>query len=339
MRTVAHAPGRVNLIGEHTDYNAGFALPFAIDRGVTVRATSLPGGMMMVQARDLGQSDFFGLDDRTRLDGWRAFVRGTVVELQEAGYAVRPMRVEISGDVPRGGGLSSSAALGVALALALCGEDDPDRRAIARLCSKVENDWVGAQTGILDQYASLLAGEDEALLIDFAYDEVESLPLDLGEWRLVVVRAGQRDLAGGAYNDRRRECREAAEKLDVHTLRWATREGAEALDEPWRSRALHNITENERVKEAAEALREGDFAALGPLLDASHASLRDCFAVSTDEVERVVARLKEHGATGARLIGGGFGGHVLALYAPGVPLPSGALEVTPSRGAYILNTP
>jgi galactokinase len=335
VRTTAFAPGRVNLIGEHTDYNAGFALPFAIARGVTVRATSLPGGMVMARAADLNQSDFFALDDTTRLDGWRAFVRGTVAELRAAGFPVRPMRIEIAGDVPRGGGLASSAALGCALALALCGEDDPDRRALARLASKVENDWVGARTGLLDQYAALLATEGHALLIDFAHDEVESVPLELGDWRLVVVRAGQRDLAGGAYNERRRECQEAAERLESHTLRWATAETAETLDEPWRSRALHNVTENERVEQAAEALGRGDVAALGPLLDASHASLRDCFAVSTDEVERVVERLKESGAAGARLIGGGFGGHVLALYPPGAALPSGSLAVAPSAGATV----
>jgi galactokinase len=338
VRTTAFAPGRVNLIGEHTDYNAGFALPFAIARGVTVRATSLPGAMVMARATDLDQTDFFALDDTTRLDGWRAFVRGTIAELRAAGYPVRPMRIEIAGDVPRGGGLSSSAALGCALALALCGEDEPDRRALARLASKVENDWVGAQTGLLDQYAALLGRADHALLIDFAHDEVEPVPVDLGEWQLVVVRAGQRDLAAGAYNDRRRECQEAAERLDVHTLRWATAAAAEALEEPWRSRALHVIGENERVQEAVEVLRGDDVAALGPLLDASHASLRDCFAVSTEEVERVVARLKEGGAVGARLIGGGFGGHVLALYAPGAPLPSGSLTVAPSAGATVRST-
>jgi galactokinase len=335
VRTTAFAPGRVNLIGEHTDYNAGLALPFAIARGVTVRATTLPGGMVMARATDLNQTDFFALDDTTRLDGWRAFVRGTVAELRGAGYPVRPMRIEIAGDVPRGGGLSSSAALGCALALALCGEDEPDLRALARLASRVENDWVGARTGVLDQYAALLSREDHALLIDFAHDEVEPVPLDLGEWRLVVVRAGQRDLAAGAYNDRRRECQEAAERLGTHTLRWATAEEAEALDEPWRSRTLHNVTENDRVQQAADAVRRGDVAALGPLLDASHASLRDCFAVSTEEVERVVARLKEGGAAGARLIGGGFGGHGLALYAPGAPLPSGSLAVAPSAGARL----
>jgi galactokinase len=331
MRTVAFAPGRVNLIGEHTDYNAGFALPFAIDRGVTVRTTPLPGEWVMARADDLRETDDFSLRDPGHAEGWRAFVRGTVAELHPG----RAARIEISGDVPRGGGLSSSAALGVALGLALCGEDDPDRRALARLCSKVENEWVGARTGLLDQYASLLAAEGHALLIDFAHDTVDPVPLDLGGWQLVVVRAGSRELAGGAYNDRRRECHEAAQRLDVHTLRWADADAAAQLDEPWRSRALHVITENDRVLAAVDALRGDDLAALGPLLDASHASLRDQFAVSTDEVERVVDRLKAGGAAGARLIGGGFGGHVLALYAPGARLPSGSLAVAPSAGATV----
>ena len=217
--------------------------------------------------------------------------------------------------MPRGGGLSSSAALGCALALALCGEDDPDRRALARLASRVENDWVGAQTGLLDQYASLLGAEGCALLIDFAADTVEPVPLDLGDWRLVVVRAGSaHDHSRGGYNDRRRECAEG------HP-----------------ARLRHVESENQRVRDAVDALRAGDIAALGPLLDASHASLRDDFEVSTDEVERVVARLKKGGAAGVRLIGGGFGGHVLALYEPGAKLPSGALAVRPAPGASILS--
>ncbi|MEA2126497.1 MAG: galactokinase [Solirubrobacteraceae bacterium] len=331
MRTTAFAPGRVNLIGEHTDYNAGFALPFAIARGVTVRTTPLPGGMVMARATDLHETDNFNADDPGHADGWRAFVRGTVAEL-----GARAARIEISGDVPRGGGLSSSAAFGAALALALCGEDDPDRRALARLCSKVENEWVGAQTGLLDQYASLLAIERHALLIDFAHDTVEPVPVEVGGWQFVVVRAGApHDHAEGGYNDRRRECQEAAERLDVHTLRWATAEAAEQLEEPWRSRALHVITENERVLAAVDALRAADLVTLAALLDASHASLRDRFAVSTDAVERVVDRLRASGAMGARLIGGGFGGHVLALYPPGARLPSGSLTVTPSAGATV----
>jgi galactokinase len=297
----------VNLIGEHTDYNGGFALPFAIARGVTVRATALPGGLVMARAGDLGETDTFLAASPEPADGWRAFVRGTVAEL-----GARPSRIEISGDVPRGGGLSSSAALGCALALALHGDEEPDRRELARLCSKVENEWVGAQTGLLDQYASLLGVEGCALLIDFSRDTVEPVPMELGGWRLVVVRAGTRELAGGAYNDRRRECAEG---------------------HPARMR--HVETENQRVMDAVHALRERDFERIGALLDASHASLRDDFEVSTEAVERVVAKLKDGGAAGARLIGGGFGGHVLALYEPGARLPSGSLTVAPAGGATV----
>ena len=313
MRVTAFAPGRVNLLGEHTDYNGGLALPFAIARGTTVRVTTLPGDWCTARAADLRESDDFSLHDPGASKGWRAFVRGTVAELRPS----RAVRIEIKGDVPRGGGLSSSAALGCALALALSGEDDPDRRALARLASKVENDWVGAQTGLLDQYASLFGAEGEALLIDFAQDSIERVPLDLGDWRLIVVRAGSHDLsAAGGYNDRRRE-------------------SADPEDPKHAARMRHVQSENQRVRDAVDALGDGDVAALGPLIDASHASLRDDFEVSTDEVERVVTRLKAGGAAGVRLIGGGFGGHVLALYEPGAKLPSGALAVSPSAGARV----
>jgi galactokinase len=324
---VAFAPGRVNLLGEHTDYNGGLALPFAIERGVIVRSTRLPGPLCMAIARDLGEQDAFNAWGVEGASGWRAFVRGTVAECGPP-----PVRVEITGDVPRGGGLSSSAELGCARALALCGEDDPDRRALARLCSRVENGWVGARTGLLDQYASLLAEAGAALLIDFATDEITTVPLTLGEWRLVVVRAGRRDLAAGGYNDRRRESAEAAERLGVATLSEAAPDAHEPL-------ARHVVSENERVRRAVTALRDGDIGALGPLLDASHASLRDDYRVSTETVERVVAGVRAAGAAGARLIGGGFGGHVLALMPPGARVPRGALEVRPAGAAHILNTP
>ncbi len=335
----AFAPGRVNLIGEHTDYNGGLALPFAIARGVTVRATALPGPLTMARAGDLRETDAFdawrpGRDGT----GWRAFVRGTVAELAAEGFPVSAARLEISGTVPRGGGLSSSAALGGALALALLalsGVEDPDRRVVARVCSRVEREWVGTQTGLLDQYASLLSRAGEALRIDFAYDTVDPVALELGDWRLAVVGAGARDNASSPYNDRRRECAEASELLGVHALRWADRDAAEALQEPWRSRALHVLGENARVEAAVDALRGGDVAALGALLDASHASLRGGFDVSAPEVEAVVERCRAAGAAGVRLIGGGFGGHVLALMEPGAPLPRGGFEVRPGPGALV----
>jgi galactokinase len=339
----AFAPGRVNLIGEHTDYNGGLALPFAIARGVTVRATTLPGPLLMARAPDLGESDVFDAHHPGtpgELRGWRAFVRGTAAELAAAGHRVPPARVEIRGTVPRSGGLSSSAALGAALALALIalggGDPDADRRAIARLCSRVEHDWVGAPTGLLDQYASLLGTDGHALEIDFAADTVAPVPLALdGQVLAVVPGGGRRTLAGSGYADRRRECAEAADRLGVRWLRDADAGACEQLDEPWRSRALHVVGENVRVAAAAQALRDGDAAALGPLLDASHASLRERFHVSTDDVERTVARCKAAGAVGARLIGGGFGGYVLALMPADARIPSSGFAVAPSRGAWV----
>jgi galactokinase len=323
--TTAFAPGRVTLLGEHTDYNGGRALAFAIDRGVTVRATRLPGPLVMAVARDLRETDLFDAHRPGPADGWRAFVRGTVAEV-----GAPAMRVEIAGNVPRGGGLASSAALGCALALALCGEEDPDRRALARLCARVENGWVGAQTGLLDQYASLLARADAALHLDFAADTVTPVPIALDGWRLVVAPAGRRALASGGYNDLRARAAAAAERLGVATLSAARDPG----DDPV---ARHVLEENERVWLGAEALRTGEIAALGPLLDASHASLRDNLGVSTEAVERVVAGMRECGAAGARLVGGGFGGHVLALFAPGARLPRGVLEVRPSAPARVLD--
>jgi len=339
---IAFAPGRVNLLGEHTDYNGGLALPFAIDRGVTVRATALPGPLVMVRARDLGETDQFDVHHPGHpgeASGWRAFVRGTVAELRAAGHPVRPARLEVAGTVPRSGGLSSSAAITGALALALlglAGVEDPDRRELARLCSRVENTWIGAPTGLLDQYASLLGEEGTALRIDFTSDDVDRVPLELDGWSLVVVHSGApRDLAGSGYADRRRECAEAAERLHVERLAAADPAAAEHLEEPWRSRALHVLGEDERVDAGVAALRAGDVAALGPLLDASHASLRDRFHVSVDAVERTVDRCRAAGAAGARMIGGGFGGHVLALLPPGTAPPRGAVPVTPSAGASV----
>lgn len=254
----------------------------------------------MAVARDLHESDAFDAWRPGReATGWRAFVRGTVAEL-----GARPLRIEISGTVPRGGGLASSAALGCALALALCGDEEPDRRALARLASRVENDWVGASSGLLDQYASLLAIEGHTLRIDFGADTVEPVPLELGGWRLAVAFAGARDLTSSGYNDVRAD-----------------------PDGP------HVRSENDRVRAFAGV------DTLGPLLNASHASLRDELGVSTDRVERVVARMLAAGAHGARLIGGGFGGHVLALFPPGLAPPPGTREVRPARGAYIRKTP
>jgi galactokinase len=338
----AFGPGRVNLIGEHTDYNGGLALPFAIAEGVTVTATPLDGDRVEAIAHDVdGEHDAFPLaaPPRDGADGWRAFVRGVVAELQAAGHALRPARLEIAGTLAQGSGLSSSAALEVALALALlalAGEIDPDRAALARVCSKVENDWVGAQTGLLDQTASLLGRLDAALRIDFRTMAATPVALDLGDWQLVTMDSRERhSLAASGYNRRRAECEEAARRLDVATVSEATLEQAATLPDPLDRRVRHVLEENARVDATVKALREGDLDSVAHLLDVSHRSLRDLYDASTDQVERTVEALHAMGAAGARMVGGGFGGHVLALLPPGVEIVQ-AHAVAPSAGARLL---
>jgi galactokinase len=339
-QATAFAPGRVNLIGEHTDYNAGLALPFAISEGVTVHVTATNRPTIDADAVDLDQHDSFELERPERVSGWRAFVRGVAAELQEAGLPVRGARLTISGDVPRGAGLSSSAAVEVAVALALLGlsgDQDIDRIRLAKICSKVENEWVGAQTGLLDQLASLFGQRDKALRIDFRSLEVLPVTLELGDYKLVTLDSGESHThARSGYNQRREECLEACRELGIETLRDASLEMADALPEPLRFRVRHVVTENARVQAAVRALERDDFPRLGQLLDESHASLRDCYEVSGPAVERAVQRLHDAGALGARIVGGGFGGHVLGLLPPDAQTPDDAIEVRPGAGARLV---
>jgi galactokinase len=336
---VAFAPGRANLIGEHTDYNQGLALPFAIGEGVTVRATALGDRRIEALAVDVGEQDSFEVDRPERAGGWRAFVRGAAGELLGVGVELRGAELEITGTVPRGAGLSSSAALEVAVVLALLAVSDaspPDRLELAKLCSRIENDWVGAQTGLLDQISSLYGERDRALRIDFRSLEVRPVALELGEFRLVTADSGEKHAhAGSGYNERRAECARACSELGVDSLRDVTLAAADELPAPLSKRARHVITENERVDAAVAALERADMAELGQLLDASHASLRDCYEVSTPAVEEAVQRCKRAGALGARIMGGGFGGHVIALLPPDAGPLDGALEVRPGDGARV----
>jgi galactokinase len=338
--STAFAPGRVNLIGEHTDYNEGLALPFAIQQGVTVSAQAIEcePARIFAQASDLGESDEFPLADPPRASGWRAFVRGVAAELQRAGLPLPSARLQIAGEVPRGSGLSSSAAMEVALCLALIelrGPTPLHRTEIARLCARVENDWVGAQTGLLDQLASLYGAPDTALRIDFRSLSVQPVALALGDWRLVVLDSGERHShASSGYNERHRECTEACRLLGIRSLRDADRDALPSLPQPLRRRAIHVVEENLRVEAAVSALTEQNLPQLGALLDASHASLRDCYEVSTPAVDAAVQRLHDAGAAGARLIGGGFGGSVLGLFAPSAAPPADAREVRPGPGAH-----
>jgi galactokinase len=379
----AFAPGRVNLIGEHTDYNRGLALPFAIAEGVTVRARADGRGRIHAHALDLGEHDEFALPDGElalpareltlpddkhaphsgelappseklappgeklvgrappRSGDWRAFVRGIATELHSAGFAIPGAELEIAGDLPRNAGLSSSAALEVALALALLALADGElgRIELARLCSRVENEWVGARTGLLDQLASLCGARDTALRIDFSDLTLEPVPCMLEQgWQLVTLDSGEpRSLAASGYNERRAECVRACALLGLDSLRSADERSPERLPAALARRVRHVLGENARVLATVSALCERDLPRVGTLLDASHASLRDLYECSTPAVEAAVKRLKQAGAAGARMIGGGFGGHVLGLFPPGATQPAQARTVRPSPGARLLD--
>jgi galactokinase len=331
----------VNLIGEHTDYNEGLALPFAIEQGVTVRAVALTGSRIEALADDFDEHDSFALEEVTPESGWRAFVRGAVAELKAAGFAVPGALLEITGTVPPGAGLGSSAALEVALVMALIelgGGRGPGGTELARLCSRIEHVWAGTQSGLLDQLASLYGEPDHVLRIDFRSLEITPIGVDLAGHKLVTLDSGERHAnAVSGYNQRRAESAEAARLLGVTALRDVPLRRLAELPAPLDRRARHVLTSNTRVDAAVAALKRGDLEELGRLLDASHASLRDDYEVSTPSVERAIRRLKEAGALGARVMGGGFGGHVVGLLAPGASVPEGAQLVAPGVGARVVD--
>ena len=311
---VASAPGRINLIGEHTDYNGGFVLPCAIDRRIAVGT----GGGFETR---LYSADFDEMREAGDKDGsWADYPRGVAWAMGEAGHEVGSFKAAFAGDVPLGSGLSSSAAIEAATALALdalfgLGISHKD---LAVLCQRAENDFVGVASGIMDQYASLLCEPGAALLVDCRSLEARSVPLDLAAADLVLVVCDtrvERGLADTGYNDRRATCERASRTLGLEELRDATETDLDRLSGEELKRARHVVSENARVLEAVEALKNGDFDEFGRLMYASHASLRDDYEVSTPELDTFVQTAKEHGATGARLTGAGFGGCAIALVA------------------------
>jgi galactokinase len=308
------APGRVNLIGDHTDYNEGFVLPVAIDLGCIVRAKPNDDGVVRLRSDALDGNVVLAADGSTQPtdveDVWGRYAAGVVGTLAERGRPAAGIDAVVSSTIPIGAGLSSSAALEVALGLALCDaagfELPPLELAIA--CQEAEQVATGVPCGIMDQLASLAGRHNHALLIDCRSLEVTPIPLPPRLAVLIVHSGMSRALVDSAYAERREACESVAALLGLSSLRDATLE--QVADEP---RARHVVTENARVLEAASALEDGDVAALGPLLNESHASLRDDFEVSTPELDVLVAELVEAGAFGARLTGGGFGGCVIAV--------------------------
>jgi galactokinase len=319
---VWRAPGRVNLIGEHTDYNDGLVLPFALDRDLLVAGSRRADGVLDMRSRQ-AVGGAVALDLAAigpgRVSGWAAYPAGVAWALRAAGIAVGGANLVIDSDLPQGAGLSSSAALACATALALTGlygvaVPGTDLAALAR---KAEQEVAGVPCGIMDFCTSLLGQRGHALLLDCATGARQAvrLPLDQAGLRLLVIDTGTRHaLADGRYAQRRRECERAAHALGVRSLRAVTSERDLAgLAGTLHARARHVVRENDRVRAAVRSLRAGALAALGPLLTASHASLRDDFAVSWPQADIAVAASTGAGALGARMMGGGFGGSVLAL--------------------------
>ena len=317
---VVRAPGRVNLIGEHTDYNEGFVLPMAIDREVRLALRPRRDGRVVVRALDVGQEVEFDANAPAKGSGWAEYLKGVAWSLGEEGIELRGFDATMSGNVPRGSGLSSSAALELATARAFWAATgfDWEPGSIARICQRAENGWLGVRSGIMDQLASAAGREGHALLIDCRSLAVEPVPLPPGTAVLVLDTATRRALVSSAYNERREQCEEAARQLGVGSLREATlrnvEEAAADLGPLLLRRARHVVGENGRTLAAAAAMRAGDSAELGRLMDASHASLRDDFEVSSAALDVIAECARSQpGCLGARLTGAGFGGCAVAL--------------------------
>jgi galactokinase len=324
---IVRAPGRVNLIGEHTDYNDGYVLPIAINRSVLVALTRRADRMVRLWAADFGEQDAFSLDsiEHAERRRWSNYQRGVAVVLQARGFDLPGVDVAIVSDVPVAAGLSSSAALEVSMAVAwqtLVGFE-LSRPDLALLCQRAENTIVGVNCGIMDQFISALGQKDAALLIDCRSLEHRAVALPEGRRVVVMDTRKSRGLADSAYNTRRAECEEGVRLLRAHLpgiralreVSWQQFVGyADDLPDNVRKRCRHVIAENQRVVQSVDALARGDAAAFGRLMDASHRSLRDDYEVSCAELDAMVeAAWRAPGVIGARMTGGGFGGCAVAL--------------------------
>ncbi|MFI8238829.1 galactokinase [Streptomyces sp. NPDC085866] len=321
------APGRVNLIGEHTDYNDGFVMPFALPHQATAAVSRRTDGVLRLHSADVeGGVVELRLDSLAPQsdENWTAYPAGVVWALREAGHPVTGADVHLSSTVPTGAGLSSSAALEVVIALALCDLYDLglQRWQLARLCQRAENVYVGAPTGIMDQTASACCEEGHALFLDTRDLSQRQIPFDLAAegLRLLVVDTQVKHAhSGGEYGKRRAGCEKGAALLGVDALRdiaYADLDAALARlgDEEEVVRLVrHVVTEDQRVERVVELLRAGETRAIGPVLTEGHASLRDDFRISCPELDLVVDTALANGALGARMTGGGFGGSAIVL--------------------------
>ena len=323
------APGRVNLIGEHTDYNEGFVLPMAIERRTFVVGVIRPNRVVNVSSTNTATHFSFDLDrpGSPRRGTWLDYVEGTAQAMLKRGLPVPGAELLISSDIPIGAGLSSSAALEIAVAYAfarLAGTADPDRVELALCGQEAENDYVGAKVGIMDQFIAALAEPGSALLIDCRSLEHRVVPLELGSAKVLICDTRvKHQLASTAYNERREQCEQGIRSIheefpDVQSLRDVSLEQIDRsrgrLSELIQRRCRHVITENERTLQATRALQRGDLTQVGELFLRSHRSLRDDYEVSCAELDAAVdAAATEPGVYGARMTGGGFGGCTITL--------------------------
>jgi galactokinase len=344
------APGRVNLIGEHTDYNDGFVLPFALPQRVVAAAGRASDGWTVTSDFAADPVRFTDISKQGAVDGWAAYVAGVAWALREAGHEVPPANLALVSDVPVGAGVSSSAALESAVLTALVdlgGLDIPvpDRPAIAQ---RAENVYVGAPTGIMDQSASIRCEAGKALFLDCRSYRVEQIPFDVaaeGLAVLVIDSKAPHQHVDGEYGARRRSCEEAARILGVPALRdVSTDDLDDALDrladEVMRRRVRHVVTENQRVLDTVALLRSGRVREIGPLMTASHASMRDDFEITVEQIDVAVEAALVAGAYGARMTGGGFGGCILALIdADRADAVTAAVEAAFERRGFAAPTP
>ena len=321
---LVRSPGRVNLIGEHTDYNDGLVMPLAIEQSLFLAVQSRPDRRVVVHSLDLGSTVDFALDNFSNTgSGWGEYLKGTAWALMEVGYPLEGWEGVLSSEIPIGAGLSSSAALelGTALVFKNVSGFEWDPVAMARLGQRAENEWVGVNSGMMDQLIIALGQPDAALKIDCRSLEYEPVRLPAG-LRIVIIdsttRRGASGLADSAYNDRRRECEQAARWFGLDSLRDLTielleRDGPRMPGVLFR-RARHVLTENRRVEQGVAAMLGDDPVALGETIKQGHASQRDDFETSRPEIDALVEAANRHPACfGARLTGGGFGGCVVSL--------------------------
>jgi galactokinase len=325
------APGRVNLIGEHTDYNDGFVMPAAIDFHTWVAAAPRTDNRLVVHSVDFHETREFDLREANPQPErhWSDYVRGVALALQQAGYRLGGIELAITGNVPIGAGVSSSASLLVAAGLALVTINGHDlrRQELAQLCRRAENEFVGARVGIMDQFVSANAVAGHALLLDCRSLEFETVPLPAGFSLVICNTMVKHEIAGGEYNQRRAQCEEGVrllreatpgQRAEPHSLRDVTPELLEqyesVLSQVVYRRCRHVVAENARVLAFRDALRRGDLGCAGELMAASHRSLRDDYEVSCPELDLMVQLANEvSGTVGARMTGGGFGGCTVNL--------------------------